>query len=256
MKAIYGPVNSWRLGCSLGIDLICSKKYCNLDCIYCQQGRTQVLENKRRKFVSLEKIEEGWDQKKVEASDVITLSGTGEPTLAANLDEVIGFLREKTDKPIAIITNSILLQRKEVRSQLNRPDIVCAKLDASSNEVFKMVNRPADGVNFNEVLEGIKRFGQEYEGHLALQIMFMEENKNSAIDIAKLASTIHADEIQLNTPLRECEINPLPEEEMKEIEKIFEKHVPQEKIKMVYDFKTEQENDKIEILRRRSKSIT
>ena len=49
---IYGPVPSWRLGNSLGIDPISFKvKVCSFDCIYCQLGKTKVLSDIRRIFV-------------------------------------------------------------------------------------------------------------------------------------------------------------------------------------------------------------
>jgi len=39
---IYGPVPSWRLGRSLGIDLLSTKgKTCSFDCIYCQLGKCE-----------------------------------------------------------------------------------------------------------------------------------------------------------------------------------------------------------------------
>ncbi len=41
MGIIYGPVPSWRLGKSLGIDLLSTQgKTCSFDCVYCQLGRT------------------------------------------------------------------------------------------------------------------------------------------------------------------------------------------------------------------------
>jgi len=44
MKTVYGPVASWRLGKSLGVDLICSpKKICSFDCIYCQLEKTEKI---------------------------------------------------------------------------------------------------------------------------------------------------------------------------------------------------------------------
>jgi len=53
---IYGPVPSWRLGRSLGIDLLSTKgKTCSFDCIYCQLGKTVHSLTERRQFVSLEK---------------------------------------------------------------------------------------------------------------------------------------------------------------------------------------------------------
>ncbi|MHC1586646.1 MAG: radical SAM protein, partial [Candidatus Hecatellaceae archaeon] len=38
MKAVYGPVASWRLGLSLGIDPILPPKTCSFNCVYCQLG--------------------------------------------------------------------------------------------------------------------------------------------------------------------------------------------------------------------------
>ncbi len=58
MKTVYGPVPSWRLGRSLGIDLISGKKACSFDCIYCQLGRTANKIFDRRKFVETERVEE------------------------------------------------------------------------------------------------------------------------------------------------------------------------------------------------------
>ena len=41
MRVIYGPVPSWRLGRSLGVDpLGGGEKRCTFDCLYCQLGPT------------------------------------------------------------------------------------------------------------------------------------------------------------------------------------------------------------------------
>ncbi|HEX54610.1 MAG TPA: radical SAM protein, partial [Candidatus Altiarchaeales archaeon] len=118
MNSVYGPVPSWRLGRSLGVDPICGKKVCNFDCIYCQLGRTS-RKAERRKFVEADKVREDIERiiDKVSA-DVITLSGTGEPTLAENLNEIIDVIREMTDLPIAILTNSSLLHKNEIVNEL------------------------------------------------------------------------------------------------------------------------------------------
>jgi wyosine [tRNA(Phe)-imidazoG37] synthetase (radical SAM superfamily) len=42
MSIVYGPVPSWRLGRSLGVDPVSTpSKTCSFDCIYCQLGRTR-----------------------------------------------------------------------------------------------------------------------------------------------------------------------------------------------------------------------
>ena len=51
-KYFYGPVPSWRLGSSLGIDPISAKdKICSFDCVYCQIGKTTVHTKQRKVFV-------------------------------------------------------------------------------------------------------------------------------------------------------------------------------------------------------------
>ena len=50
MKYLFGPVNSRRLGLSLGVDLL-PYKTCTLDCIYCECGHTTSLRLERGEFV-------------------------------------------------------------------------------------------------------------------------------------------------------------------------------------------------------------
>ena len=88
-KVVYGPVPSWRLGRSLGIDLLSRAKTCSLDCIYCQLGPTADKVTRRAEFVPTERlVTEIKDLPDVEL-DFVTFSGMGEPTLASNLGEAI-----------------------------------------------------------------------------------------------------------------------------------------------------------------------
>ena len=88
MKIVYGPVSSWRLGKSLGVDLICSKeKICSFDCIYCQLGESWKKTAQRDTFISIEEMKrELLIALNTTSPDVITFSGMGEPTLADNMD--------------------------------------------------------------------------------------------------------------------------------------------------------------------------
>lgn len=42
MSTVYGPVPSWRLGRSLGIDALLPPKKCTFNCVYCQLGKTSL----------------------------------------------------------------------------------------------------------------------------------------------------------------------------------------------------------------------
>ena len=94
MKYIYGSVPSWRLGRSLGVDLISGEKVCAFDCIYCQLGKTVRHLIKRGVFVPTSAIIKELESLPALDIDYITLSGTGEPTLAANLGEELSEIKE------------------------------------------------------------------------------------------------------------------------------------------------------------------
>ena len=64
-------------------------------------------------------------------------------------------------------------------------------------------------------------FRGEYQGKLALQMMFVEANRDYASGMAKLAKELSPDEVQLNTPLRPCAVNPLTPEEITAIRQKF-----------------------------------
>jgi wyosine [tRNA(Phe)-imidazoG37] synthetase (radical SAM superfamily) len=221
---IYGPVYSWRLGYSLGIDPVSDRhKICNYDCPYCQLGRTAEYVNERREFVPVETILAEIDRiPEGTRVDYYTFSGRGEPTLALNLGAMIRALKHReSGRKIAVITNSSLLDRKAVRDDLLAADYVSAKLDAGSDRGFRAADRPAGGLEFGAIIEGIKEFRAVYRGRLALQVMFTAVNVEEAAAIAAIAREIMADEVQLNTPLRACAVEPLSEARMVQVKEIF-----------------------------------
>lgn len=220
---VYGPVSSWRLGRSLGVDLICGEKVCSFDCVYCSLGKTVEKTLERRVFVPTERVAQEIEKalQKVEA-DVVTFSGTGEPTLAQNLGEAIEVVRKISDLPVAILTNSSLMTEEDVRRNLIRADIVIGELDAPNEELFKRINQPHEGITLREIIEGMKKFREEFKGKFSLEVMFVPENKAFSGEIAEILRTIDPDEIQINTPLRPSPVKPLTPEELRGVLKSFE----------------------------------
>ncbi|OGC22838.1 hypothetical protein A2291_08655 [candidate division WOR-1 bacterium RIFOXYB2_FULL_42_35] len=153
--------------------------------------------------------------------DYITLSGTGEPTLAANLGEVIAEIKNRFNKPVAVLTNSSLMHDPQVRWELSLADLVVAKLDVASEDLFRSINRPTEGFSLEMVINSIKTFDQEYPGKLALQIMFVPQNKEQAKELANLAKELNPVEVQINTPLRFSLVKPLSVDELAEIKEFF-----------------------------------
>lgn len=222
-KYVYGPVESWRMGKSLGIDpLSDTSKICNLNCIYCQLGKTAILSKERKVYVPTEEImNEIKSFPKVRNIDFYTISGRGEPTLASNLGELIKALKKTKRREVAVITNSTLLYLPEVRMDLMLADYVIAKLDACDELSFLDVDKAMKGTSFEKTLKGLKKFKEQFQGRLAIQIMFIKENQKYARAIAEIVREINPDEIHINTPLRPSSAHPLNNEEIKQIKSFF-----------------------------------
>ena len=225
MNIIYGPVPSWRLGRSLGIDLLSTRgKTCSFDCVYCQLGRTIHSLDKPKEFVAISTLVSELEQIIGVPADYATFSGVGEPTLASNLEEAIEVVKSSLGLPVAVLTNSSLMPREDVRQGLAKADVVVAKLDTPTEELFHTINRPSTSYSLDEILQGISRFRRDFGGKLALQIMFISANKDHASDIARIAEHLSLDEVQLNTPLRPCAVPPLTLEEMSIIKRAFSRY--------------------------------
>ena len=222
-KYIYGPVPSWRLGSSLGIDPIsfAKGKACSFDCIYCQIGKTSIFSKQRKVFIPTAKIIEEINSLPPIEIDYITFSGTGEPTLAKNLSQIIKAVRKTRKEKIAVLTNSSLMDREDVQRDLSLADFVVAKLDACSQDLLVEIDRPAKSIKLDTIVKAIKEFRAKYKGKLALQIMFLKENQEKAGAIARIAKEIKPDEVQINTPLRPCGSKPLSKAELSVIKGYF-----------------------------------
>jgi wyosine [tRNA(Phe)-imidazoG37] synthetase (radical SAM superfamily) len=141
-------------------------------------------------------------------ADVITFSGSGEPTLAKNLGEIIEKIKELTGKPIVVLTNSTLLHLKEVRKELLHSDKIFCKLDAWSNDVLKRIDRPHTGISLETIVDGIRLLRREFSGFLAIQTMILRPpNEFEIHSFTEILQLIKPDEVQLNLPTR-----PIPPE--------------------------------------------
>jgi wyosine [tRNA(Phe)-imidazoG37] synthetase (radical SAM superfamily) len=219
---IFGPVRSWRLGRSLGIDPLSSKdKICNMDCIYCQLGKTARLSNERKIYVPTRDVLNEISRVPLNLVDYITFSGRGEPTLAKNLGEMIRGIKAVRHEKVAVLTNSSLMNLKEVRDDLMAADFVLAKLDAGNQELFQEVAQ-GQGLDLEEIIQGIIEFRLKFKGKLALQIMLVDRNIENIREIVQIARRIGADEIQLDTPLRPGAVKPLERQRLQWAKKFFE----------------------------------
>ena len=223
MGYLFGPVLSRRLGLSMGVDLL-KYKTCNLDCVYCELGRTACLTACRDRFVPRERVLKEIELRRDEPFDFLTFAGSGEPTLSLDLGQVVSRAKRMIDSPVAVITNSTLLSSPTVRKELAAADVVLPSLDAASQEAFMAINRPARGLLAEEMIQGLKDFRREYSGEIWLEVMLVRGiNDHDAERIARAAESTEPDRIQLNTVVRTPAepVEPLSQEEMERMLEIF-----------------------------------
>lgn len=179
-EIVFGPIFSRRLGSSLGINLLPSKgKLCNFDCVYCECGWNKDGKGDG-KFPRLRDIEKALEEKMAVAAaegvpvDSITFSGNGEPTMHPDFPAVIDVtlrLRDRffPDAKVSVLSNATLVGRKEVAEALMRVDNPILKIDASSDELIRKINKPVGSYRLSEVVEALKGFN----GCFVLQTMFL-----------------------------------------------------------------------------------
>jgi wyosine [tRNA(Phe)-imidazoG37] synthetase (radical SAM superfamily) len=228
---IYGPVPSRRLGFSLGVDIL-PYKTCTLDCIYCQLGPTPKKTVQQEEYFSSDRILAQIKKALLSGQriDYITFSGSGEPTLNAALGKLIRKIKKITDIPMAVLTNSTLLKDARVRKALQLADLVVPSLDAAAQEEFIEVNRPHASLKIEDLIDGLKKFRQEFKGQIWLEIMLVKGKNDSPAHIKKLKAAveeIEPDRIQLNTVIRppaEEFAQALSSKELEKIKEIFGKN--------------------------------
>ncbi len=227
MSMIFGPIASRRLGHSLGIDLVPSKT-CNLDCLYCEVGKTTLLTETRQSFVDLDAL-----VAEIKACpypiDCLTLTGSGEPTLHMDMDVIIARLKTEFSYPIVLITNSLLLRDEHVRREIVGVDIIMPSLDAVTQNVFEQVNKPVPGVQVADIVEGLVRFRDLFKGKIWLEILFVKginDLPSEVLALKQAIARIRPDRIQLNTVVRapayKNGVAPISIETLQAIAEVFE----------------------------------
>ncbi len=205
----FGPVPSRRLGKSLGINNIIRPKVCSYSCIYCQVGQTKERSLTRQSFFTPEQIfgeVESHLEKlsKDDWPDYLTFVSNGEPTLDINLGRSIDLLR-RLNIPVAVITNSSMLSDPEVRSELSRADWVSLKVDAADAKTWQEVNRPAEGLAFDTLLEGVMLFAGQYKGKLRTETLLckgINDSQKNLRGVAAIITAMKAGKAYISVPIR------------------------------------------------------
>jgi wyosine [tRNA(Phe)-imidazoG37] synthetase (radical SAM superfamily) len=204
MKYLFGPVNSRRLGVSLGVDLV-PFKTCSLNCVYCECGGTTALTTTVAEYVPTDDVIAELDAYCGPSPrlDVITFSGSGEPTLHSGIGRIIDHIKDRYPRyRVAVLTNGTMLRDPAVRRSIARADIVVPSLDAVGREAFARICRPPRDITPESVVRGLVLFRKEFAGKLFLEIFIVPGVNDSRDELALLKNAcgeINPDMIQINS---------------------------------------------------------
>jgi len=161
LDVVYGPINSRRLGLSLGVNPIQGGYACNWSCIYCQYGADSLDESLKSGKIRLstpDEIRIGLERRLASSEhyDSITLCGSTEPTISPHFDEIVDVVVDMRDRLRPAIATSLFTNATRLRDRNLLPlDYVFMKLDAGNEETFKRFNRAKD-VKFEDLIDELR----------------------------------------------------------------------------------------------------
>jgi wyosine [tRNA(Phe)-imidazoG37] synthetase (radical SAM superfamily) len=191
----------------LGLDLA-PPKTCTLDCLYCEVGRTthKTLDRFNLNMAKGLSDELAATLPEVEHRlDVITLAGSGEPTLNAEIGDIIRGVKQITNVRLCVLTNGTLLFQEDVRRDLAEADLVIPSLDTAVEKTFQRLNRPHPDLDLTTIINGLELFRREFTGEFRLEVLVSAGINDTPDELAALKRVIdrlQPDEIQLNTVYR------------------------------------------------------
>lgn len=183
-RFVYVVISPRARGLSVGIDVNPDKR-CNFECPYCEVNRSEAARETRVDvpvmvselektllLVQENRLRERPAYRSLPAPLLqlrhVTLSGDGEPTLAANFRDILEaaiHLRALGRFPffkLVLITNASGLDQPPVQEGLKnftREDEIWAKLDGGTVEYLRKVNHPE--VSLERILQNILMLGRQ-----------------------------------------------------------------------------------------------
>ncbi len=205
---IFGPVPSRRLGRSLGINNI-PHKVCSYSCAYCQVGKADIMQVERQEFYMPNAIVSAVERKlnslsTVDVPNYLTIVPDGEPTLDVHLGELIVKLKS-LNIPVAVITNSSLINRKDVQDDLMHADYVSVKIDTVNHDSWKKINKPHKMLALESILSALPDFSRAYDGMLVTESMLIKginDTEEDLIQLARYLKQIRSDIAYIAIPTR------------------------------------------------------
>ncbi|MFP4471751.1 MAG: radical SAM protein [Bacteroidales bacterium] len=162
------------MGNSLGINLLPpNRKICTFDCIYCECGWTGEKASEGTEMPERKKVFEALEERLIQMQaqgnipDSITFAGNGEPTIHPGFPGIVNdtlFLKNKyfPHAEVTVLSNASTIHKPEIIDSLKKVDNNILKLDAGTEESFRLINRPANkSLTLDSIVQNLRKFRQK-----------------------------------------------------------------------------------------------
>ena len=130
--------------------------------------------------------------------------GEGEPTLYLGLGELLCGLKQRTTRPLAVITNGALLADPQVRAELQHADLTLPSLDAYDQASYKAINRPHGRMDYEESFNGLVEFSHAYAGQVWLEVMLLDGVNDDPESLTSWPPGLPESNTTASTSIRRC----------------------------------------------------
>jgi wyosine [tRNA(Phe)-imidazoG37] synthetase (radical SAM superfamily) len=125
--------------------------------------------------------------------DTITFAGNGEPTLHPHFKGIIEdtvVLRNQiaSGAKITVLSNATMVHLKDVFEALKLADNNVLKLDAGTEEMYRLINRGPQKLPLEQIVENLMKFA----GKLTVQTLFLKGKVDGILIDNTTESEVHA----------------------------------------------------------------
>jgi wyosine [tRNA(Phe)-imidazoG37] synthetase (radical SAM superfamily) len=135
--------------------------------------------------------------------DYLTFSGAGEPTLNSGIGRVVSFVKANYPQyKICLLTNATLFSDPGLLEEIADIDLCIPSLDASTEEEFKIINRPSHELDFNTYVNALIEYCRNSKAEIWLELFIVPGKNDSDESISRFKEIIKLakpDKVQLNT---------------------------------------------------------
>ena len=98
-----------------------------------------------------------------------------------------------------------MLYDPQVRKELLEADVILPTLDATTQELFKKVNRPKKELDVEKIIQGFHDFREKYTGQIWMEVMIvagLNDTEENIAAIKEVLDQIKCERVYVNVPIR------------------------------------------------------